>query len=624
MGNLQKWAKFCLVVIDIGLINLSFILAMYIRFEFSLPDLYIEYYMDHAVLVTFIYLVFLYIFRLYDSLWRFAGIDEFMFAVAGCISGSIAVMGYDMVYGIEIAKSVILMAAIFITILVVGFRITFRLYKRLLIYAQKFLRKGGTRVMIVGAGEGGNTVLREITISNSLDMIPVCFVDDSPNKAGMENSGVKVMGNRHDIQRLVREKRIDQIIIAIPSMAGPSRTELINICRATGCNVKIMPGLFELINGDVSVSKIRDVNIEDLLGRDTVVLNDEGIKGYLQDKVVMVTGGAGSIGSEITKQVIRYGPKELIILDIYENSTYELEREIRNLYPKVNLKVMIASIRDRARLDHIFRTYKPQVVFHAAAHKHVPLMEFNPSEAVKNNVFGTLNLAETADKYKVEKFVMISTDKAVNPTNVMGATKRICEMIIQTLAENSGTEFAAVRFGNVLGSNGSVIPIFKKQIARGGPVTVTDKDITRFFMTIPEAAQLVLEAGAFAKGGEIYILDMGEPVKIYQLAKDMIKLSGLEPEKDIEIRFTGLRPGEKLYEEVLMSEEGLRKTAHNKIFIANPSHFNRNSLYGKLDQLLFTCGTGNKEDIKDKLQEIVPTYHRLYIDKPREEQFIAK
>ncbi|MHC1719606.1 MAG: polysaccharide biosynthesis protein [Clostridiaceae bacterium] len=619
---MRKWVKLCLIIIDVGLVNLSFIMAMYIRFEFNMPKVYLEYYMDHAIIISFIYLSFFYIFRLYDSLWKFAGIDEFIVAVAGCISGGIAVMVYDMVFEIMIAKSVILIASIFITILVVGFRINFRLFRRLLIFADRHMKKGGLRVMIVGAGDGGSTVLKEIILSKGLNMVPVCFVDDSPNKAGMEKSGVRVLGKRQDIPRLVREKHIEQIIIAIPSLTGSSKAELINICRTTGCRIKIMPGIFELLNGNVSVKKMRDVEIEDLLGRDTVQLNDEGIQGYIKGKVVMITGGSGSIGSELARQVIRYGPEELIILDIYENTTYELERELKRLYPDLKLKVLIASIRDRRRLGNIFMTHKPQVVFHAAAHKHVPLMENSPGEAIKNNIIGTLNLVETADKNHVEKFVMISTDKAVNPTNVMGATKRVCEMIIQAMASVSKTEFAAVRFGNVLGSNGSVIPIFKKQIALGGPVTVTDKRITRFFMTIPEASQLVLQAGAFAKGGEIFILDMGDPVEIYELAKDLIKLSGFEPDKDIEIKITGLRPGEKLYEEILLSEEGLSFTAHDKIFVAKPLHHNIEFLKEKLEELKFLCEIGHKEEIKEKLGEIVPTYQWKPVQK--EEEFIAK
>ena len=607
------------MLIDAALVNFSFLIALYLRFDFKIPDLYLNNYIKHSLLVTFIFLCFFCIFNLYDSLWNFAGIDEFLFAVAGCVSGGIVLILYNMVSKILLVNSAMVVGIVVTTIMVVGFRINFRIYRRIVISVQKGFIRGGTRVMIVGAGAGGTAVLKEMHGAKKLDMVPVCFVDDSPNKIGYEKAGVKILGNRYDIPRLVKEKRIEQIIIAIPSLTGEKKSGLISICNSTGCKLKMVPGIFELINGDVSVKKIRDVEIEDLLGRDQVNLDDQGIQSYVKDRVVMVTGGGGSIGSEIARQVLRYKPKGLIILDIYENSTYELERELRRLYPDVCLKVIIASVRDRRRLDNIFREHKPQVVFHAAAHKHVPLMEYSPGEAVKNNIFGTLNLVETADKYKVEKFVMISTDKAVNPTNTMGATKRACEMIIQSMAGRSTTEFGAVRFGNVLGSNGSVIPLFKKQIDLGGPVTVTDKRITRFFMTIPEASQLVLQSGAFATGGEIFILDMGEPVEIYELAKDLIRLSGFEPGKDIEIKFSGLRPGEKLYEEVLMGEEGMRMTKHDKIFAAQPAHYNLELLKERFEELRFLCDTGSSEEIKAKLQELVPSYHRTDVVKVEKE-----
>jgi FlaA1/EpsC-like NDP-sugar epimerase len=468
--------------------------------------------------------------------------------------------------------------------------------------------------MIVGAGAGGHMVLEEIRNSNEININPVCFVDDDKNKLGMTISRVKVMGNRHDIPKLVRENNIEAIVIAIPTISVQDRAEIVKICKDTGCKLKIMPGIYELLNGEVTVKEIRDVNIHDLLGREPVVLEDEGIKEYTSGKVVFIPGGGGSIGSEISRQVLKYGPKKLIIFDIYENTAYNLENELRGRYPDVEIKVLIGSIRDRNRLENVFKEYKPDVVFHAAAHKHVPLMEESPSEAILNNAFGTLNLTETADKYHVKRFVMLSTDKAVNPTNVMGATKRICEMIIQAMDAQSETEFVAVRFGNVLGSNGSVIPLFNKQIAEGGPVTVTDKNITRFFMTIPEAAQLVLQAGAFAKGGEIFILDMGNPVKIYDLAKDLIRLSGFVPGEDIKIEITGLRPGEKLYEEVLMDEEGIRKTAHNKIFVAQPASYDINELKVKLEILSNMCEKGDNAALIRRLKEIVPTYCNKQIE----------
>lgn len=614
MIRVQLWKKLSLVLIDIALINLSFFLSFYFRFLFEIPREYLVNYGKHAIIISFIFIVFFCFFKLYDSLWNFASIDEFLLATTGCICGGIAALSYNLIFASLIPNSVVVLGTIFITLSVVGFRVAFRVYRRALIIVKNKNKNSGTRVMIVGAGSGGNIILKEMIGSSGLNMVPVCFVDDSRNKLGMMRSGVKVLGNRFDIPRLVKEREIQQIIIAIPSITGESKAELIDICKKTGCKLKTMPGIYELINGDVTVKKIRDINVEDLLGREPVVLKDEGIKDYIKGKAVMVTGGGGSIGSEISRQVLKYSPKELIILDSYENNAYEIENEIRRTSPNMELKVIIGSIRDRRRLENIFKEHKPEVVFHAAAHKHVPLMEASPSEAIKNNVFGTLNLAETADKYNVEKFVMISTDKAVNPTNVMGATKRICEMIIQAMDAKSKTEFGAVRFGNVLGSNGSVIPLFNKQIAMGGPVTVTDKDITRFFMTIPEASQLVLQAGAFARGGEIFILDMGEPVKIYELAKDLIRLSGFEPDRDIKIEVTGLRPGEKLYEEVLMNEEGMSTTGHNKIFAASPSHYNIEELKMQFEELMFLCEIGNRVDIKRKLQEIVPTYYRQGMD----------
>jgi FlaA1/EpsC-like NDP-sugar epimerase len=618
LRKIQLWKKLSLVIIDITLINFSFLLSFYFRFLFDIPEKYLINFADHAIIITLIFLIFFYFFKFYDSLWHYASIDEFLLATAGCICGGIAALAYSNYFNSDMPNSVLVLATIFITLFVVGFRITFRIYRRLIIILENKQKKSDTRVMIVGAGSGGNMILREMISARELDMVPVCFVDDSSNKQGMVKSGVKVMGTRYDIPRLVEDKKIQEIIISIPSISGENKAELINICKKTGCKLKIIPGIYELINGDVTINNIRDVNVEDLLGRDPVKLEDKGIKDYIKGKVVMITGGGGSIGSEIARQVIKYEPAKLIIFDIYENNAYEIENEIKRSHPGVELKVIIGSVRDRRRLENVFRDHKPQVVFHAAAHKHVPLMEASPSEAVKNNVFGTLNLAETADKYNVEKFVMVSTDKAVNPTNVMGATKRICEMIIQAMDAKSKTEFGAVRFGNVLGSNGSVIPLFNKQIAMGGPVTVTDKYITRFFMTIPEASQLVLQAGAFARGGEIFILDMGEPVKIYELAKDLIRLSGFEPDRDIKIEVTGLRPGEKLYEEVLMSEEGMSTTGHNKIFVARPSHYNIEELKIGFQELKFLCEVGNKEEIVRKLQEIVPTYHKSAVDVKKE------
>jgi len=463
------------------------------------------------------------------------------------------------------------------------------------------------RVMVVGAGDAGAMVIKELKRHPELNLKPVAVIDDNVDKHHSKIMGVPIVGSRSKIEETTRKLNIDEIIVAIPSASKALLKDILNECKKTKCKLKTLPGMYELIDGKVTIQQIRDVQIEDLLGREPVVIDLDEVCGYLSDQVVLVTGGGGSIGSELCRQIARFAPKKLLILDIYENNAYELEQELKRKYPLLDLEVLIASVRERERMEAIFREYRPSVVFHAAAHKHVPLMEHNPTEAIKNNVFGTLNVAECADKYGSKRFVLISTDKAVNPTNIMGATKRIAEMIIQGMDRISKTEYVAVRFGNVLGSSGSVIPLFKKQIAEGGPVTVTHPEITRFFMTIPEAVQLVLQAGSMAKGGEIFILDMGEPVKIVDLARDLIRLSGFEPDVDIEIKFTGLRPGEKLYEELLMAEEGLTATKHKKIYIGKPCAIDMVELRGELEKLRFICN-GPKEDIGGYIKRLVPTY----------------
>lgn len=606
--------KIVLMIIDVALINFSFLLSFYFRFVSDIPREYIIAYAKTSIIITLIFTLSFYLFKMYDSLWRYAGPDEFLLIFAACASSGIAVMAYNLIYGGIIPRSIIILGTILITLFISISRATFRTYRVWVKILEDKKRSPESRAMIVGAGAGGCMVLQEMNTSDEIMVTPVCFVDDDENKHGMTISRIKVLGNRHDIPRLVKELNIDSIVIAIPTISGVDRSEIVNICKNTGCKLKIMPGIYELLKGEVTVKEIRDVHIEDLLGRDAIVLEDEGIKDYIRGKVVLIPGGGGSIGSEISRQVLKYGPKMLIIFDNYENNAYNLENEIKGKYPDVEIKLVIGSIRDRNRLDNVFNKYRPDVIFHAAAHKHVPLMEESPGEAILNNIFGTLNLTEIADRYNVEKFVMLSTDKAVNPTNVMGATKRTCEMIIQAMDAKSRTEFVAVRFGNVLGSNGSVIPLFNKQIAEGGPVTVTDKNITRFFMTIPEAAQLVLQAGAFAEGGEIFILDMGKPVRIYDLAKDLVKLSGFVPDVDIKIEVTGLRPGEKLYEEVLMSEEGIKKTSHNKIFVAKPASYNIEELKKDFKEMDTLCQIGDDEGIIKKLSEVVPTYNNKRIE----------
>jgi len=467
--------------------------------------------------------------------------------------------------------------------------------------------EGVRNVMVIGAGEAGSLVIQEFKKHPDLKMRPVVLIDDDINKHGMRIHGVRVYGGRHIIPEMVQKKNIKEIIIAMPSVDRFQIREIVSICSETKCKLRIVPGVYELLDGKVSIKRLRDVKIEDLLGREPVKVNLEEISGYLKDKVVLVTGGGGSIGSELCRQIARFKPKELLIFDISENNIYNLEFDLKNLFPDLKYTALIGSIRDRARLEYIFDKYRPNVVFHAAAHKHVPLMELNATEAIKNNVFGTLNVAELADKYNAERFTLISTDKAVNPTNIMGASKRIAEIIIQMMSMKSSTVFSAVRFGNVLGSEGSVVPLFKKQIESGGPVTVTHPEVIRYFMTIPEAVQLVIQAGAMAKGGEIFILDMGEPVKIADLARDMIRLSGLEPDVDIEIKYIGLRPGEKLYEELLLNEEGLTATKYKKIYIAKPTFTNGETFEKELSNLRELLFNSNSE-VKDIIKRIVPNY----------------
>ena len=469
-------------------------------------------------------------------------------------------------------------------------------------------KESQNNVMIVGAGDAGTTILRELQNTSKIERNVVCFIDDDPKKTNTTILGVPVVGVKETIPENAKKYNIKEIIVAVPSLPRKEQQVLLKISEKTNCKVSFIPGIYQLVDGSVSVRSIRHVEITDLLGRGEIKVNLDEIMGYIENRVVLVTGGGGSIGSELCRQIASHHPKQLIILDIYENNAYDIQQELKRNKPNVNVLTLIASIRDKNKLEDIFKKYKIDIVFNAAAHKHVPLMETSPNEAIKNNVFGTLNLATLADKYKVKRFIQISTDKAVNPTNIMGASKRICEMIIQAIGKRSkSTEFVAVRFGNVLGSNGSVIPLFKQQIKEGGPVTVTDMNITRYFMTIPEAVMLVLQAGAYAKGGEIYVLDMGEPVRIYDLAESLIRLSGFKPHEDIQIKITGLRPGEKLYEERLMDEEGLKTTANGLINIAKPIEFNEETFFNELD-LLYREAYKESDSIKTIVKELVPTY----------------
>ena len=483
----------------------------------------------------------------------------------------------------------------------------YRLLRSFVRYYKRRSQQKGKRTLIIGAGDAGASIAKEIIASPKINYELVGFLDKDPAKQHSRILGYEVMGYDTDITRIVVEKNIESIIIAIPSADPATIKRLSSACIEVCNDVKTLPGIYQLINGQVSVQRLRNVDVTDLLGREPITTNLDEIVGYIENQVVLVTGGGGSIGSELCRQIASHKPKQLIILDIYENNAYDIEQELKQVHPELNLVTLIASIRDSVRMDDIFKKYTPDIVFHAAAHKHVPLMETSPNEAVKNNIIGTYKVAKCADKYGVKRFVQISTDKAVNPTNIMGATKRVCEMIIQHFAKISRTRFVAVRFGNVLGSNGSVIPLFKKQIEAGGPVTVTHKDIIRYFMTIPEAVSLVLQAGAYAEGGEIFVLDMGEQVRIYDLAKNLIRLSGYEPNKDIKIEITGLRPGEKLYEERLMEEEGLTKTDNDKISIGKPIEFDEAKLLAMLDKL-YDEAYSESEEIKLLVKELVPTY----------------
>ena len=496
-------------------------------------------------------------------------------------------------------------------IILFSFALLIRFSKRMYIavkYSISNRTKNKIRAMIVGAGNAGTMIIREFKTTDKIDYLPICLIDDDPNKLNKNIYGVKVVGGTADIPKLAEKYSIDEIIIAMPSVPKTEIKRVYDICEVTKCKVKTLPGIYQIVNGDASVTALREVRITDLLGRDQISVNLDEIMGYIEDRVILVTGGGGSIGSELCRQIATHNPRQLIILDIYENNAYEIEQELKRRHPELNLLTLIASIRDEVKINDVFKKYKPEIVFNAAAHKHVPLMETSPNEAVKNNVFGTLNVAKCADKYKSKVFVQISTDKAVNPTNIMGATKRICEMIIQTIGRHSKhTNFVAVRFGNVLGSNGSVIPLFEKQIAEGGPVTVTHKDIIRYFMTIPEAVSLVLQAGAYARGGQIFVLDMGEQVRIYDLACNLIKLSGLEPDVDIKIEFTGLRPGEKLYEERLMDEEGMQKTPNGLINIANPIQLDEDKLWKTLENL-HNAAEKETPRMKELVSKLVTTY----------------
>lgn len=598
--------KFLLLIADIVLVNIAVYTALIFRFDGYIPEFYTDLFKTSFLYITVIEISCYYFFGLYRSLWSYASIDELIQVFFATATGVVSIFAFGTLFDMRLPRTVYAMTGVLTFLFAGGIRISGRVMRRVQVIG-KTSGVSVRRVMIIGAGKAGSMVIKELKDHKDLNLIPVIVLDDDPKKHNSYIHGVHVKGGRDILAKCVKEYEIDEIIIAVPSAQKKEISEILRICKETKCKLKKLPGVYEIINDNVSVKSIRDVNIEDLLGRDEVVLNTKEISSYVKNETVLVTGGGGSIGSELCRQISRFHPKKLVVLDIYENNVYELQQELKRLFKdKLNLEIIIASVRDKVRLEQVFDKYRPGVVFHAAAHKHVPLMEANPMEAIKNNVFGTLNTAQCADKYKVRRFVLISTDKAVNPTNIMGATKRVAEMIIQSMDKQSQTEYAAVRFGNVLGSNGSVIPLFKKQIEVGGPVTVTHPEITRYFMTIPEAARLVIQAGAMAKGGEIFILDMGESVKIVDLARDLIKLSGFEPDVDIKIEFTGLRPGEKLYEELLLSEEGLENTRHNSIFIGKPLDMEVNEVMSGIMSLK-ECIEQNG-DIRIPLSTMVSTY----------------
>lgn len=596
-----------LMMVDILAVQCSSYMGLLVRYDFNpanIPDIYISPVIEYNWIYTLCTIVIFFLFHLYSIMWSVAGIQEVFKIIGACGLATLIQIAGMLMLQHSVPRSYFIICFAVLTISETFIRLSYRIVKTL---ANKKGGKQGKKIMIIGAGSSGAIILKEMQSSTYAEGHVVCFIDDDKNKVGKYLNGVPIEGNREDIPKLAQKYEIDEIFIAMPSAPARETKKILEICKETDCRLKILPGIYQLLNGEVSVEKLREVQIEDLLGREPIRVKLDEIMDYVGGKVVLVTGGGGSIGSELCRQIAAHGPRQLIVLDIYENNAYDLQQELKEIFPPLNLVVLIGSVRNTRRIESIFEKYRPDIVYHAAAHKHVPLMEDSPNEAIKNNVFGTYKTARAADKYGAKRFVLISTDKAVNPTNIMGASKRMCEMIIQMMNNHSKTDFVAVRFGNVLGSNGSVIPLFKKQIEHGGPVTVTHPDIIRYFMTIPEAVSLVLQAGAYAKGGEIFVLDMGEPVKILDLAKNLIRLSGYVPNEDIMIEFTGLRPGEKLYEELLMDEEGMQETPNKLIHIGKPIEFDEDVFRIQLENLYKVCNA-ESENIKTVVKQIVPTY----------------
>lgn len=610
-----------LFIVDMLTVVLDSYLAIILRFKLDniwVPEEYmssVEHYMIINVITTVIIFLLL---NLYNRVWSYASLYEMLLIVcAAMLSTAFQAFGFSLLY-LPIPRSYYFFYFILLSITTLITRFSYRILHTMQNGIKKSA-KHSRNTIVIGAGEAGNMIIKELKSSKYLNQKVVCVIDDNPSKKGKYIHGIRIVGGRDMIQEAAKKYDAEEIILAIPSAGNKATRDILRICNLTDCKLKILPGMYQLINDEVGVSNLREVSIEDLLGRDTINIDMESVGQYVSNKRVLVTGGGGSIGSELCRQIAAHNPKLLIIFDIYENNAYDIQQELVRKYPNLKLEVLIGSVRNTSRIESVMEYYRPDVVFHAAAHKHVPLMEDSPNEAIKNNVFGTYKTARAADKYGVKKFVLISTDKAVNPTNIMGASKRMCEMIVQTFSKYSRTEYVIVRFGNVLGSNGSVIPLFKKQMEAGGPVTVTHPDIIRYFMTIPEAVSLVLQAGAYAHGGEIFVLDMGEPVKIADLAKNLIRLSGYTLGVNMEIKYTGLRPGEKLYEELLTKEEGLQKTANDLIFIGKPLEFDEVHFLSQLRELE-KAAMEESPDIKEKVAGIIPTYHIRPEDKKRDSE----
>ena len=615
MQSIRKYRVVILFLMDILIICASYMICSFLVADINvlLSNKHRELLSNTIILSLIIYEIIFNLFNIYKNITRYEnGKDYIVYILLSLLSGALVLFA-GLIFKLPIISiRQVILSSILIAVTIVSYRVVIRF----ILTAESNAngkKEEQKNLLIIGAGEAAREIIKTVKTSMRGKYNIVGLIDDNPNKRNYIISGVRILGDRHEIISICKDKKVDTIFFSITNIDNLNKKKILNICQETGAKLRVLPGIADLINNKSLVQNLRDVEIEDILGREAITLDNENIGELIQDKCILVTGGGGSIGSELCRQIVKYNPKTLVIFDIYENNLYNIEMELRqNHYDeKINIVPIIGSVRDKNRLESIFEKYKPYLVFHAAAHKHVPLMEISPLEAIKNNIFGTYNTVNLADKYNVKRFILISTDKAVNPTNIMGATKRMCEMIIQAKNKSSKTEYAAVRFGNVLGSNGSVLPLFKKQIATGGPVTVTHKEITRFFMTIPEAVGLVLQAMSYAKGGEIFVLDMGEPVKIYDLAVSLIKLSGLEPDVDIPIKVTGLRPGEKLYEELLMQEEGLKQTAHNKIFIGKPSELTEEQLENKITKLetLIQDEKISIAKIKQTMKNIVPTYH---------------